>query len=61
MSTVPNFLEPIPSYPEIARLQNSLKHLRETQTLLREFQSQEAPGTADPEVQKALGENEIVM
>ncbi|EKM80122.1 hypothetical protein AGABI1DRAFT_127801 [Agaricus bisporus var. burnettii JB137-S8] len=46
---------------EIARLQNSLKHLRETQTLLREFQSQEAPGTADPEVQKALEENEVVI
>lgn len=46
---------------EIARLHNSLKHLRETQDMLREYQSSEAPGTTDPEVQKALEENEVVM
>lgn len=56
-----NLFEPIIPYIEIARLRNSLKHLRETQTLLQEHQSEEVPETADPEVRKALEENEVVM
>jgi len=39
---------------EIARLQNSLKHLKETQDELR-------PYTDDPELARALRENEAVM
>ena len=39
---------------EIARLQNSLKHLKETQDELR-------PYTDDPELAQALRENEAVM
>ncbi|KAJ3555538.1 hypothetical protein NP233_g12185 [Leucocoprinus birnbaumii] len=46
---------------EIARLHNSLKHLQETQKMLREYQSAEAPGTVDPEIRKALDENEVVI
>ncbi|KXN89668.1 hypothetical protein AN958_05535 [Leucoagaricus sp. SymC.cos] len=46
---------------EIARLRNSLKHLQETQEMLRDYQSTEAPGIADPEIQKALDENEVVI
>ncbi|KAF9446949.1 hypothetical protein P691DRAFT_803248 [Macrolepiota fuliginosa MF-IS2] len=43
---------------EIARLHNSLKHLRETQDMLREYQLTEEP---DPEIRKALEENEVVI
>ena len=39
---------------EIARLQNSLKHLKQTQDELR-------PYTDDPELVQALQENEAVM
>lgn len=46
---------------EIARLLNSLKHLRETQEMLRDYQSTEMPETADLEIQKALDENEVVI
>ena len=39
---------------EIARLQNSLKHLKQTQDELRSY-------TDDPELAQALQENEAVM
>ncbi|KAJ7068369.1 hypothetical protein C8F01DRAFT_1050487 [Mycena amicta] len=42
---------------EIARLQNSLQRLHETQTLLREAIASEA----DPELTKALEENQTVI
>lgn len=48
-------------FAEIARLQNSLQHLRQTQQGLREYLESELPGNADPEISKALEENEAVM
>jgi len=47
-------LDPGTITEEIARLQNSLKHLKETQDELR-------PLTDDPELAQALRENEAVM
>ncbi|CAA7259846.1 unnamed protein product [Cyclocybe aegerita] len=44
---------------EIARLQNSLKHLRETQDLLKSALGES--GEPDEELQKALEENETVI
>jgi hypothetical protein len=40
-------------------LQNSLQRLRQTQDGLREYLASESPG--DPEIAKALEENEVVM
>lgn len=47
--------------PEITRLQNSLQHLRETQTILREHVATESPQEIDVEITKAIEENETVM
>ena len=44
---------------EIVRLQNSLEHLRQTQEGLREYLASES--LEDPEIAKALEENELVM
>ncbi|KAF8913985.1 hypothetical protein CPB84DRAFT_1840752 [Gymnopilus junonius] len=44
---------------EIARLQNSLKHLKETQTILKSALKEE--GQPDPELSKAYEENELVI
>ncbi|KAF8897623.1 hypothetical protein BD779DRAFT_1491842 [Infundibulicybe gibba] len=46
---------------EIARLQNSLSHLKSTQEMLREYIESEPQGESDPEVAKAIQENEIVI
>ena len=43
---------------EIARLQNSVTHLRRTQDELQDALA-EAPG--DPDLEQAFGENEVVM
>ncbi|KAK0468230.1 uncharacterized protein EV420DRAFT_452831 [Desarmillaria tabescens] len=45
---------------EIARLQNSLQHLRETQELLGQYIT-ENPDDQDPEIDKAFEENETVI
>ncbi|PBL02414.1 hypothetical protein ARMGADRAFT_1158956 [Armillaria gallica] len=45
---------------EIARLQNSLQHLRETQELLGQYIT-ENPDEQDAEIEKAFKENEIVI
>ncbi|KAI0322511.1 hypothetical protein OF83DRAFT_1093694 [Amylostereum chailletii] len=45
--------------PEIARLQNSLQHLRKTQDEIRKFI--EADRDPDPELVEAKQENETVM
>ncbi|KAK0206422.1 hypothetical protein DFS33DRAFT_1314569 [Desarmillaria ectypa] len=45
---------------EIARLQNSLQHLRETQGLLEHY-IRENPDDQDPEIEKAFKENETVI
>lgn len=52
-------LNMIKTLPEIARLQNSLKHLKETQTILESTLKEE--GGPDPELRKAFEENEAVM
>jgi hypothetical protein len=44
---------------EIARLNNSLEHLKRTQDTLQEYLA--APSTSDPELERAKEENEIVM
>lgn len=46
---------------EIARLQNSLNRLMQTKEGLREYLASESPEDADPEVAKALEENEVVI
>ncbi|KAJ7682695.1 hypothetical protein DFH06DRAFT_972454 [Mycena polygramma] len=47
---------------EMARLQNSLQRLRETQDILREHVASIQPGeSVDPEITSALEENETVM
>ncbi|RDB22810.1 hypothetical protein Hypma_010086 [Hypsizygus marmoreus] len=46
---------------EISRLQNSLQRLKETQDHLREYVEKEAPADVDPEITKALEENEDVI
>ncbi|TFK43445.1 hypothetical protein BDQ12DRAFT_718665 [Crucibulum laeve] len=46
---------------EISRLQNSLKHLRETQDMLKDHIMVEAPADPDPEITKAIEENEVVI
>lgn len=46
---------------EIARLQNSLVHLKETQTILQADLEESGPGEVDPEVAKAFEENKLVM
>ncbi|KAG5639279.1 hypothetical protein H0H81_004940 [Sphagnurus paluster] len=46
---------------EITRLQNSLKHLKETQAGLQEYIDSETPTEVDVEIAKALEENKIVM
>ncbi|PBK72703.1 hypothetical protein ARMSODRAFT_953104 [Armillaria solidipes] len=45
---------------EIARLQNSLQHLRETQELLGQYIA-ENPDEQDAEIEKAFKENEAVI
>ncbi|KAK0453502.1 hypothetical protein EV421DRAFT_685146 [Armillaria borealis] len=45
---------------EIARLQNSLQHLRETQELLGQYIA-ENPEEQDAEIEKAFKENETVI
>ncbi|KAK0191080.1 hypothetical protein F5146DRAFT_1047047 [Armillaria mellea] len=45
---------------EIARLQNSLQHLRETQELLAQYIA-ENPDDKDAEMEKAFKENETVI
>jgi hypothetical protein len=48
--------------PEIARLQNSLQHLSDTQRMLREHvASVRPPEEVDVEITKAIEENEVVM
>ncbi|KDR83656.1 hypothetical protein GALMADRAFT_35827, partial [Galerina marginata CBS 339.88] len=44
---------------EISRLQNSLRHLRETQTVLEQALKEE--GEEDQEIKKAFDENQIVI
>jgi len=46
---------------EIARLQNSLKHLNETQEFLKEAIDAESTDTVDPELTQAYEENQVVM
>ncbi|KAF5388121.1 hypothetical protein D9615_000488 [Tricholomella constricta] len=46
---------------EIARLQNSLQHLKQTQTVLQENIDVEPPEAVDPDILKALEENKIVI
>ncbi|KAJ6515791.1 hypothetical protein C8R45DRAFT_957619 [Mycena sanguinolenta] len=47
---------------EIARLQNSLQRLGETQTMLREYVASTQPSEeVDPEITKAIEENETVI
>ncbi|KAJ7179040.1 hypothetical protein C8R46DRAFT_1072286 [Mycena filopes] len=47
---------------EIARLQNSIQHLTETQKLLREYVGSVQPGEeVDREITKAIEENETVI
>ncbi|KAJ7908255.1 hypothetical protein B0H13DRAFT_1474647, partial [Mycena leptocephala] len=47
---------------EIARLQNSLQRLGETQDMLREHVASIQPGEeVDPEIAKAIEENETVI
>ncbi|KAG6857087.1 hypothetical protein H0H87_009648 [Tephrocybe sp. NHM501043] len=46
---------------EITRLQNSLQHLRKTQTGLQEYIDAERPEDVDPEITKALEENVSVI
>ncbi|THV08444.1 hypothetical protein K435DRAFT_847305 [Dendrothele bispora CBS 962.96] len=46
---------------EIARLQNSLKHLNETQQFLKEIIEAENPETVDADLTKAYEENQTVI
>ncbi|KAG6873759.1 hypothetical protein C0995_011578 [Termitomyces sp. Mi166 len=46
---------------EITRLQNSLQHLKQTQTTLREYINEEPSHDVDPEITKALEENKTVI
>ncbi|KAG6866441.1 hypothetical protein C0991_003959 [Blastosporella zonata] len=46
---------------DITRLQNSLQHLKQTQTVLQEYVDAESPEDVDPEITKALEENTTVM
>jgi len=46
---------------EITRLQNSLRHLKQTQATLQEYIEFESPADVDPEVTKALEENKTVI
>ncbi|KAF8076489.1 hypothetical protein FPV67DRAFT_1471778 [Lyophyllum atratum] len=46
---------------EITRLQNSLQHLKQTQTTLQEYIEAESPGDVDPEITQALEENKTVV
>ncbi|GLB33900.1 hypothetical protein LshimejAT787_0107840 [Lyophyllum shimeji] len=46
---------------EITRLQNSLRHLKQTQAALQEYIEAETPANADPELTKALEENKTVI
>ncbi|KAK7470532.1 hypothetical protein VKT23_001957 [Stygiomarasmius scandens] len=46
---------------EIARLQNSLKHLNETQEFLKEAIGAESTDTVDPELTQAYEENQVVI
>ncbi|KAF9464459.1 hypothetical protein BDZ94DRAFT_1256489 [Collybia nuda] len=46
---------------EITRLQHSLRYLRQTQDTLHEHVASEKPEDIDPEISKALEENEDVI
>ncbi|KAG6869272.1 hypothetical protein C0993_000025 [Termitomyces sp. T159_Od127] len=46
---------------EITRLQNSLRHLKQTQTTLQEYIHEERSEDVDPEITKALEENRTVI
>ncbi|KAG5724962.1 hypothetical protein E4T56_gene12490 [Termitomyces sp. T112] len=46
---------------EITRLQNSLRHLNQTQTTLQEYINEEPSNDVDSEIIKALEENKTVI
>ncbi|KAG6890553.1 hypothetical protein C0992_000813 [Termitomyces sp. T32_za158] len=46
---------------EISRLQNSLQHLKQTQTTLQEYIDEAHSQDVDPEITKALEENRTVI
>jgi len=46
---------------EIARLENSLRHLQQTQCDLHEYMVNAGPERADPEIKAAFDENKIVI
>ncbi|KAF9247290.1 hypothetical protein BU15DRAFT_24737, partial [Melanogaster broomeanus] len=54
-------LDPAVARDEIARLQNSLSHLKRTQDELQEYLRELSPEEEDPEVCQAIKENEITM
>ncbi|TFK75822.1 hypothetical protein BDN72DRAFT_891698 [Pluteus cervinus] len=46
---------------EIARLEDSIRRLRETQVMLKEHTSLSTPGDVDPEITLAIEENGVVI
>ncbi|KAF9226543.1 hypothetical protein BS17DRAFT_775807 [Gyrodon lividus] len=53
--------DPAVAWDEIARLRNSLLHLKRTQEELQEYSREFASSKEDPEVRQAMKENEITM
>ncbi|KAF8845867.1 hypothetical protein BDN67DRAFT_886788, partial [Paxillus ammoniavirescens] len=54
-------LDPAVAWDEIARLRNSLLHLKRTQEELQEYSRELAASEEDPDVCQAMKENEITM
>ncbi|KIJ20238.1 hypothetical protein PAXINDRAFT_166346 [Paxillus involutus ATCC 200175] len=54
-------LDPAVAWDEIARLRNSLLHLKRTQEELQEYSRELAPSEEDPDVCQAMKENEITI